>query len=287
MYDAILFPTDGSDAAETALEAAIGAADAHDATLHVLYVADTNQPSLSNVQGRVTDVLEGQGRDIVEEAGASARNAGVDTVEEVIQGGPSRTICDYVDGRGIDLVVMGTRGSRDIERIILGSVTERVVRNGGAPTLVVPPESDREYPPESVLVGSDGSDGSAAAVDEGLGIADAAGATLHLVSVLESNVLGIDLGSSQIDEAREQRDEELFAPVRERADERGVTVETAVEEGDVVDRLDEYADANDIDLVVVGTHGRTGIDKRILGSVTENLMRSASVPVLSVRASAE
>lgn len=287
MYDAILFPTDGSDAAETALEAAIDVAAAHDATLHVLYVADTNQPSLSNVQGQVTDVLEGQGRDIVEEAGASARNAGVDTVEEVVQGGPSRTICDYVDDRGIDLVVMGTRGSRDIERIILGSVTERVVRNGGAPVLVVPPESDREYPPESVLVGSDGSDGSGAAVDEGLGIADAAGATLHLVSVLESNVLGIDLGSSQIDEAREQRDEELFAPVKQRADDRGVAVETAVEEGDVVDRLNAYVDANDIGLVVVGTHGRTGIDRRILGSVTENLMRSASVPVLSVRASEE
>jgi nucleotide-binding universal stress UspA family protein len=285
MYDAILFPTDGSDAAETALEAAIAAADAHGATLHVLYVADTNQPSLSNVQGRVTDVLEGQGRDIVEDAASRARNAGVDTVEDVVQGGPSRTICDYVDDRGIDLVVMGTRGSRDIERIILGSVTERVVRNGAAPVLVVPPESDCEYPPESVLVGSDGSDGSAAAVDEGLGIAEATGATLHLVSVLESNVLGIDLGSSKIDEAREQRDEELFAPVRERADDRGVAVETAVEEGDVVDRLDEYADANDVGLVVVGTHGRTGIDKRILGSVTENLMRSASVPVLSVRAS--
>ncbi|QLH83107.1 universal stress protein [Halosimplex pelagicum] len=287
MYDAILFPTDGSDAAETALDTAIAAAGAHDATLHVLYVADTNQPSLSNVQGRVTDVLEGEGRDIVEEAGARARNAGVETVEEVIQGGPSRTICDYVDDRGVDLVVMGTRGSRDIERIILGSVTERVVRNADAPVLVVPPESDREYPPEAILVGTDGSEGSEAAVDEGLGIAEATGGTLHLVSVLESNVLGIDIGSSQISEARERREEEVFAPARERAEDRGVAVETAVEEGDVVDRLDEYVDAHGIDLVVVGTHGRTGLDKRILGSVTENLMRSVSVPVLSVRASEE
>jgi len=287
MYDAILFPTDGSDAAETALDAAIAAADAHDATLHVLYVADTNQPSLANIQGEVTDVLEGEGRDIVDDAAGRARNAGVDTVAEVVQGGPSRTICEYVDDRGIDLVVMGTRGSRDIERIILGSVTERVVRNGAAPVLVVPPESDREYPPESILVGTDGSEGSDAAVDEGLEIAEAAGATLHVVSVLESNVLGIDVGSSRIAEAREQRDEELFGPVRERADDRGVAAETAIEEGDVVDRLDAYVDDNGIDLVVVGTHGRTGIDKRILGSVTENLMRSASVPVLSVRASEE
>ncbi|ELZ23200.1 universal stress protein 1 [Halosimplex carlsbadense 2-9-1] len=287
MYDDILFPTDGSDAAESALTVAIAAADADDATLHVLYVADTNQPSLANVRGQVTDVLEGEGRDIVEEAAARARNAGVETVDEVVQGGPSRTICDYVDERGIDLVVMGTRGNRDIERIILGSATERVVRNSAAPVLVVPPESDREYPPGSVLVGTDGSEGSEAAVDEGLAVAEAAGATLHLVSVLESNVLGIDIGDSQISEARERREVEVFAPVGERADDRGVAVETAVEEGDVVDRLNEYVATNDIDLVVVGTHGRTGIDKRILGSVTENLMRSASVPVLSVRASEE
>ncbi|WP_135363793.1 universal stress protein [Halosimplex halophilum] len=287
MYDDILFPTDGSDAAETALDAAIAAADAHDATLHVLYVADTNQPSLANVQGQVRDVLEGEGRDIVEEAAGKARRAGVETVDEVVQGGPSRTICDYVDDRGIDLVVMGTRGSRDIERIILGSVTERVVRNSAAPVLVVPPESDPAYPPESILVGTDGSEGSAAAVDEGVGIAAATGGALHVVSVLESNVLGIDLGSSRLAEAREQRETEALAPARERADERGVAVETALEEGDVVDRLVEYVDDHGIGLVVVGTHGRTGLDKRILGSVTENLMRSASVPVLSVRASGE
>jgi len=287
MYDAVLFPTDGSDAAETALDVAIAAADAHGATLHVLYVADTNQPSLANIQGEVTDVLEGEGREIVEEAAERARNAGVEAVDEVVQGGPSRTICDYVEDRGIDLVVMGTRGSRDIERIILGSVTERVVRNSAAPVLVVPPESDRAYPPESVLVGSDASAGSEAAIDEGFDIAAAADATLHVVSVLESNVLGIDVRSAQIAEAREQRDEELLASVRERGDDRGVAVETAIEEGDVVDRLNEYVDEHGIDLVVVGTHGRTGIDKRILGSVTENLMRSASVPVLSVRATVE
>ncbi|WP_436911899.1 universal stress protein [Halosimplex marinum] len=287
MYDDILFPTDGSDAAEAALDAAIAAADAHDATLHVLYVADTNQHSLANIQGQVTDVLEGEGQKIVEDAAARARNVGVDTVDEVIQGGPSETICEYVDNRGIDLVVMGTRGSRDIERIILGSVTERVVRNTTVPVLVVPPESDPEYPPESLLVGTDGSEGSAAAVDEGLDIAEAAGGTLHVVSVLDSNVLGIDIGSSQIDEAREQRDAAALAPARERAEERGVAVETAVEEGDVVDRLNGYVDDHGVDLVVVGTHGRTGLDKRILGSVTENLMRSASVPVLSVRASGE
>ncbi|WP_436927039.1 universal stress protein [Halosimplex amylolyticum] len=287
MYDEILFPTDGSDAADAALEVATAVADAHDATLHVLYVADTNQPSLARIEGQVQDVLEGEGREIVDEAASRARNAGVETVDEVIQGGPSRTICDYVDDRGIDLVVMGTRGGRDIERIILGSVTERVVRNSASPVLVVPPQSDHQYPPDDVLVGTDGSDGSRAAVDEGIDIGAATGSRLHVISVLESSALGFDVRSEQVAEERRRRNEEVLAQARERANDSDVAVETAIEEGDVVDTLNGYVDDHGIDLVVVGTHGRTGIDRRLLGSVTENLMRSASVPVLSVRASQE
>ncbi|WP_415381375.1 universal stress protein [Halosimplex sp. TS25] len=287
MYDEILFPTDGSDAADAALEVAIAVADAHDATLHVLYVADTNQPSLARIEGQVQDVLEGEGRDIVDEAASRARRAGVDTVDDVIQGGPSRTILTYVDNRGIDLVVMGTRGGRDIERIILGSVTERVVRNSAAPVLVVPPESDHEYPPDDVLVGTDGSEGSEVALGEGIGIGAATGATLHVVSVVESSGLGFDVRSEQLSAERKRRDEEMLARARERAEDGGVAVETAIEEGDVVDTLNEYVADHGVDLVVVGTHGRTGIDRRLLGSVTENLMRSASVPVLSIRAPEE
>ncbi|MFB6141245.1 MAG: universal stress protein [Halosimplex sp.] len=284
MYDDILFPTDGSEAAEATLAFAVAVADAHEATLHVLYVADTNRPSLSRIRGEITDVLEGEGRAVVDEAASRARRAGVEVVEEVIQGGPSRTICDYVDDRGIDLVVMGTRGERDIERIVLGSVTERVVRNSAAPVLVVPPESDREYPPANLLVGSDGSEGSESAVDEGIDLAAATGATLHVVSVLESDVLGFDVRSSQVEAERERRTDEVLADARERGEDRGVAVETAIEEGGVVEELDAYAEDHDVDLVAVGTHGRTGIDRRLLGSVTENLIRSSSVPVLSVRA---
>jgi nucleotide-binding universal stress UspA family protein len=274
MYDRILFPTDGSDTAERALDLAVA-------------VADTNQPSLSRIQGQVVDALEGEGQRIVDEAGSRARNAGVDVTTDVIQGGPSRTILDYVDDRGVDFVVMGTRGEHDVERLLLGSVTERVVRSAPVPVLAVPPDSDRTYPPESVLVGTDGSDGSDAALGEGIDLASDAGATLHVVSVLEDSLLGIDVRSAAAADERERRDENLLATARQRAEDAGVAVETAIEEGGVVDSLNDYAADNGVDLVVVGTHGRTGIDRRLLGSVTEDLLRTANVPVLSVRAAEE
>ena len=284
MYDAVCVPTDGSDAADAALDLAISVADAHEATLHVLNVADTNQPSLARIEGEVQDVLEGAGKEIVDEAATKARSAGVDVTTAVVQGGPSRTIREYVEDREVDLVVMGTRGQRTVERIILGSVTERVLRSSQVPVLVVPPDSDREYPPEQVLVGTDGSDGSAAAVTESLEICAARTSELHALSVVESTLLGFDVRSSTLAEERERRDEDLLSSVRDQAAERGIDVETTIEEGDVVETLNDYVAEHGIDLVVVGTHGRTGIDHRLLGSVTENLMRSASVPVLSVRA---
>jgi len=282
MYDAVLCPTDGSETADAALDVATAVADTHGATLHVLNVADTNQPSLARIEGQVRDVLEGEGRDVVDEAASKARQSGVDVVAEVIQGGPSRTICDYVTDRGIDLVVMGSRGKSTMKQIVLGSVTERVVRNAAAPVLVVPPESDSEYPPERVLVGTDGSQGSELAVDAAFGIGSETGAAVHAVSVLEPDLLGFDVRSTQASEERERRDENILSDVRARANERGIAVETAIRDGSVVEMLNEYADETEIDLVVVGTHGRTGIDRRLLGSVTENLIRSASVPVLSV-----
>jgi nucleotide-binding universal stress UspA family protein len=61
MYDRILVPTDGSEAADRALNLAVAVAEAHGAELDVLYVTDTNQPSLARIQGDVRDVLEGRG----------------------------------------------------------------------------------------------------------------------------------------------------------------------------------------------------------------------------------
>jgi nucleotide-binding universal stress UspA family protein len=287
MYDRILLPTDGSDAADRALDLAVSVADAHDAELHSLYVADTNQPSLSRIQGQVVDALEGEGQQIVDEAENRVRGSGVDVTTDVIQGGPSRTILEYVDDRGVDLVVMGTRGERDVERLLLGSVTERIVRSAPIPVLAVPPNSDRTYPPESVLVGTDGSEGSDAALAEGIDLASIAGATLHVLSVLEDSLLGIDVRSAAAAEERERRDENLLEAARDRAEQAGVTVETAIEEGGVVETFNEYAAEHGVDLVLVGTHGRTGFDRRILGSVTEDLLRTADVPVLSVRATDE
>ncbi|MFB6206313.1 MAG: universal stress protein [Haloglomus sp.] len=137
MYERILFPTDGSDGADAALEHAVDLACTYDARLYVLYVADTNRDSVTVVEGDVVDALEAEGESVVAAAAQRARGRGVDTETDVLQGDPPDTILDYVDQRDIDLIVMPTRGRQGLDRYLLGSVTERVLRTASAPVLAV------------------------------------------------------------------------------------------------------------------------------------------------------
>lgn len=137
MYERILFPTDGSEGAATALEHAVSLAETYGATLHVLYVANSNRDSVTTMGEQVVDALEREGASVVSETVDRVRDHSIDVVDEVLQGDPSETIRDYADSREIDLIVMATHGRRGLDRYLLGSVTERVVRTSDVPVLTV------------------------------------------------------------------------------------------------------------------------------------------------------
>jgi nucleotide-binding universal stress UspA family protein len=140
MYHDVLIPTDGSDAADAAVAHAIDHAVRYDATLHVLHVVDSVAVPPTPNGGRVLEALEQQGRAAIKRVAQRAGDAGVDTVESAVASGPPHTsILDYVDEHGVDLVVMGTHGRRGLDRVLIGSVTERVVRLADVPVLTVHP----------------------------------------------------------------------------------------------------------------------------------------------------
>lgn len=138
MYDEILVPTDGSPAAEAAIEHAIDLAVNYDARIHGLYVVDaTAFASVESGTELVVEALEAEGRQAVERITQAASEAGVDVETTVYSGTAYRGILDYVDDHDVDLVVMGTHGRRGVERFLLGSVTERVVRSADVPVMTV------------------------------------------------------------------------------------------------------------------------------------------------------
>ncbi|WP_058828816.1 universal stress protein [Haloferax sp. Q22] len=144
MYSRILFPTDGSDCADAALDHAIEHARTYDATLVALYVADVREvgyaaPALS--LERVREALLKSGKQVLDRVAERARKAGVEVETVVTEGTPASEIIRHADERDIDLVVMGTHGRSGIDRYLIGSVAERVVRGSDAPVLTVRQES--------------------------------------------------------------------------------------------------------------------------------------------------
>lgn len=134
-----------------------------------------------------------------------------------------------------------------------------------------------------ILVPIDGSETAAAAADHAIQLALAFDAEIHPIYVVETNV-GPTTGLVDVLEALESAGEETVEAVRERASAAGVTrVDGGVLRGTPHRTILDYADENDVDLIVMGTHGRTGLDRYLLGSITERVVRMADVPVLTVR----
>ena len=138
MYDDILLPTDGSPGMEKVIDHAAGLAAAHDATLRALYVVDTASltdiPMEASMEG-VSQALEREGQSALEQVQRRAEEASVET--DLVEGSPASDITAYAAENPCDIVVMGTHGRSGMNRLLLGSVAERVVRSAPVPVLTV------------------------------------------------------------------------------------------------------------------------------------------------------
>jgi nucleotide-binding universal stress UspA family protein len=138
MYDDILVPTDGSAGMQSVVDHAVTLAEKHGATVHGLYVVDTasltDVPMEASMDG-VSQALREEGNMALEQLERSAGD--VPVVTAVVEGSPSRDITEYAAENPCDLVVMGTHGRSGVDRLLLGSVAERVVRTSPVPVLTV------------------------------------------------------------------------------------------------------------------------------------------------------
>ena len=281
MFDRICVPTDGSDAAAAAFEHILAVAADHDATVHLLHVADTTRDSVTRIGGDVVDVLEREGDSIVTDAAERAADRGVETETAVRQGGVPETIVAYAEEVDADVVAMSTKGRQGMEHLI-GSTTERVVRQSPVPVLALRPgDEETSYPYEDVLVPTDGSPAATAALERAIPVAKRAGATVHVLSVVETGGIGVG-DHIEIDVLSQYADDAVTDGVA-RAEDAGVDAVAAVEAASSAARgIRSYVDDSGVDFVAMGTHGRTGVGRSLLGSVAERTLRTAPVPVLAV-----
>lgn len=296
--DSILLPTDGSDRALAGAKRGIDLAVATGADVHVLSVIDASETeTITSLLGRDGDeevaAIEAEAEAAVEAVATlvqeTAPDLEVTTTTE--RGTPFRVIDRYVDTADIDVVAMGTKGRTGLERVRLGSVTENVLRTVAVPVLAVPPEAvDRSLSPaqtDALLLPTDGSPGGDVAVDWAVALADAFDAMVHALYSAGTSRFQARTEPDEVLSKLEDEGQAALETARERAVEAGVSVTGTVASGPPARVILDYAEENAIDLVVIGTHGRSGVERQLIGSVTETVVRNSDVPVVCVPMAAE
>lgn len=284
MYQTILVPTDGSDAASAAAEGAVALAARFGASLHAIHALDLGDapPTDDEIRTDATEAAQARVDEVAElaaEAGVEATTAVVDSSDPVHE-----AILGYADDHGVDCIVMGTLGRTGLKRIALGSVAARTVRASPVPVITIREGSTLDPDLGRVLVPIDGSGAARAAADHAIDLATATGAALHVVHVVDVVSYSYDAGSPAVLDALEAAGREAVDEVVEAATDASVgTVEASVLSGRTARSIVNYAGDREVDCIVMGTHGRTGFDRILLGSVTEQVIRLADVPVIGVK----
>lgn len=283
----VLFPTDFSDQAQAALPHAIRLAELHDAELHLLHVLVLHASAA--MEGMEVFPGESEARAALEGAAEHAEGSRVvHSVMRSIAAAPA--ILEYAEESGVDVIVMGSHGRRGLRRLFLGSVAEEVVRASSCPVLTVhrPKEGEAEsVDVKKILVPVDFSVRTRMAIDHGVELAEVYGATLEVLHVVEVPTypdfyVPVHVTSIDVPSVRQQAAEhlqELTAPLRDR-----LQVETAVRVGRTAFEIIEAAESGAVDLIVMPSHGYSGLERALLGSVAEGVLRRSPCPVLTLKA---
>jgi len=279
----ILAATDFSTRSNRALRQAGLLASPVNAQLHVVHVVDDDQPDdLIRIEKKEA------GRILEEHTASMPELKGVDVRLMVVTGDPFAAILKTAEDVKADLIVLGSHRKQMLLDIFIGTTIERVVRKGSFPVLMVNHEAQRKY--EKIVVPVDMSDPSAHAIQVALarGLMPDKGATLvHAFTALAAgkmSLVGTDQASidSYIASERQRVTDELVAfLVSNDLGDRG-RWKLRVEEGGAMEIISRAVAQLGADLLVMGTHGRSGLLKALIGSVTEEALRSLNVDILAV-----
>ena len=205
----------------------------------------------------------------------------------VVQG-----ILDEQRARGCDLIVMGTHGRGGFDRLVLGSVAEKVLRKAPCPVLTVPPgarNTDGTMAPlQTILCAVDFSPASLVALTYALSLTEEPGRHIVLLHVFDGPVdrlspTGVASEPGELGQHREsQARKELHDAVPESARTSGNVIEL-IEAGRPHDVITRIAQEREVDLIVLGVHGRSGVELALFGSTTHQVVRHATCPVLTIR----
>lgn len=233
--------------------------------------------------------IHGEAMQRLEAEAAGMRAAGVDVQCELVLSHPVLGVLDVARRHGATLIVAGTRGRTGWKRALLGSTAGRLVRDATCPVLTVHcQDGSKPRPLRTILVPTDFSEDAALAADAAARLlcVPGDGHKLVLLHAYRVPLEAMHLPASVLMDAIRKTSQEAQASLDDLAGSLrrpGLAVEAVAREGYPPDVVLEHAAAIGADLIAMGTHGRSGIGRAVLGSTAERVVATASCPVLTVR----
>jgi nucleotide-binding universal stress UspA family protein len=288
--DRILCPLDLSEFSATAFDYAQSLARHYHGKLFVQHVV---QPVLSayptylnlEVVGQVFSGLRGHAEEQLKELVRKQTRWGIPIEAIVQEGDVTETILALAGAREVDLIVMGTHGRRGLDHLLLGSITEKVLRKARCPVLAVRQPAhgfitveNQEDPVHlrKILLGVDFSTYSEPALRYALSLGQEYAAELTLLHVMEDFPVSADFRASTA-EVEGQFQSLLPAPAQDEC-----AIKTRVRSGRPYQEIVRYASEEGTDLVILGVRGRNAVDLAIFGSTTHRVIQRGPCPVLAV-----
>lgn len=286
----VLITTDFSEAAHHAMPHAIEFARRYGAELTVLHVRTLYSDDPANLEYQFLDE-ESYGKSLqsnLEEASQPIGKSVRFNTSIVRNISPAAGIVEYSQENGIDLIVMGTHGRSALGHFFLGSVAEKVVRHADCPVLTVGKKDDYIDRPahQRILSAFDFSEHSIQAARNALDISRKFGAQLVVFYALEQEVHPAFFATWKL--SVEHHMDEITSNVKKALTEalgekalKGVEIEVRIGNDRSDREIRRYCREKDVDLIIMGTHGLSGLDRALLGSTTERVVRIAPCPVLT------
>lgn len=291
----ILFPTDFSEPAEHAFVYAVDLAKRFQSELHIMHaiVNHTYAGYFSPDQESLYKGLRKNAEYLMEELVGKYDLKGLKVEKSyfpAISG--SSMILDYADQYQLSLIVMGTHSRKGLSHLVLGSVAENIIRTANCPVLTVG-NTDRTETDETtnktirnILVPIDFSEHSKKALSYAIELANVYDAKLQVLHVIDTPIYPAfyvmdQLSTSTIASNVKARAIESLAELTKEV--KGVVIENYVTEGRAATDIAKFAEEQHNDLIVIASSGLTGMERFLLGSVTEKVVRLAKCPVFTVK----
>lgn len=290
MIERILLGTDGSQPAREAEQTALRLARAVDAELRAVHVLQ--QPSIyaaaPGFDPRILEARRKTGEDILGQVRERVEEAGVRVTTDLAEGRPAERLLQRAQTWDADLVAVGTQGHGALERAIVGSVADHLVRTSPVPVLTVREATDEpsSAPIDRILLPSDGSKAALAAGSSAIALAEATGAELVLLHAITPELEGgkyLDRPSSEIEASHRELADDALGPLAQRCEDAGVPYDEAVVHERASEAIVTAAEDRDTDLIVMATGGRGGLERFLVGSVADKVLRTARTPLVTVR----